>query len=443
MRRILSSSTPLDHSWGEYLAPRNAFVLSAHHVFLPSAPRTLSHIPVMQGSLLTTIDGKQGSDYLAVLKRQSSLELIRRVVVDSDQGALEVLLDTRRLFRAKGAGPLLFTEYLRLLRENLLHPGNPTTYELDWADCAYDLTVAKYSNLPDAGLRTQRKRAKDEWGTEIDCRKYYRAVMLKVQKRLERTHTRSQIEEERLVCWSLQRLVYRNFLYSKAECRRRYGSWRRYDWEVKAARIRLYYPRHLTAAQFRRWLEKNLEDVDPSRRDEKQRIQAIIDEKLTRVSQVPPDDPLLSDESDETPDLSVVEYDEGMRFIEDLAEAVAGEKSRGIGKLRPGIRKIGGEALEQLILEIFFDLAEGGYNGVALAAKYGLSKATVSRFAGCDWKKNAKKGKMQVPDLWQNTARTLSGSRAFMQTVICCGFEGKLKEMLLALGERKDHGKRG
>lgn len=84
-----------------------------------------------------------------------------------------------------------------------------------------------------------------------------------------------------------------------------------------------------------------------------------------------------------------------------------------------------------MILRIFSDLSQGDFKAVGIAELYGISKATVSRFAGNTWFKQKKDKKvLQIPDLWQNTAGVLAGNPEYMEIVLTSGVGGRLEEIL-------------
>ena len=134
---------------------------------------------------------------------------------------------------------------------------------------------------------------------------------------------------------------------------------------------------------------------------------------------------------------SSIEMDQGRTFVNRLSTAVAKKKSQNIERLRPGIAKLGKNIVERMILQIFSDVSEGDYQVTRIASTYGISKPTLSRFAGSQWFKNYEnKEKLEIPDLWRNTAKTLSGSPEFIETVINSDTGANIKN-LLSLVNRK------
>jgi hypothetical protein len=96
--------------------------------------------------------------------------------------------------------------------------------------------------------------------------------------------------------------------------------------------------------------------------------------------------------------------------------------------------------LKRLILRIFKDLSGGKYEDKKVARRFGLSKATFSRFAGSRWLTT----QSAVPDLWRNTAEVLSTHPIFKEVAINTGFweqvQSALKRGVPQCGEGTSHG---
>jgi hypothetical protein len=371
---------------------------------------------------------------LNALKKESTVALVRRIVEDSDKLALDVLLQTRKLFRTGSEKPLLLHEFLAVLREKMsindfwYKIPNVTTIEL--ADCVYDKTLSKYMNMPQrdrfAGCADDIPSSKKE----VDCRNYYHDFLKRMRKKIDGGEIKTQEDEEVQSGILLRKLVAGKFYSSSLmDCRRDLSPSIRYEWKVGGGRLYLWRPRQVEAAEFREWLKTRITDVDLKRPNEKQRIQSLIDKHFGSISIVSIDDPegafLGSHEADP------LEVKQKQMFPDSLAEAVAGEKVANIHKLRPAIRVMGEEALERLILDIFTDLAEqGDYELSKLAREHEINKSTLSRFAGTKWNECKDSGVKYVPDLWQNTAEIMDKYPVFMETASASGFAGRIKEAL-------------
>lgn len=193
------------------------------------------------------------------LTKEPTVELIWRIVEDSDRLALSVLLDTRRLFRLMGEPPLLITEFLVKLREKLLQQRHWEKNIHELADCVYDLTIAKYSNFPNPSSSDNYSLK----ATGVDCRKYYHAILSKVLKRKDEGRYSSQAEEENDVAKVVLNMVYNNYFRSEQECKRHSPFSIRYTWKIEGVKLYLWYPRYMKVKKFKAWLKENVKDVNP------------------------------------------------------------------------------------------------------------------------------------------------------------------------------------
>ena len=375
---------------------------------------------------------KTGTEGWKTLAKKSTVELARHIVENSDKQALNVLLKSRKLFRLKDEPPLLLPEFLFKLRERSLSSGEYDFAEVELADCMYDLTLSKYTNFPNQPKENPDPDSYTVRGEGVDCRNYYRAFLTKMQKKINRGKFTSSAQEEAFAGKVLQRLVYENFWRSEKDCKRNTPFSIRYNWEAKGKKFYLWYPSYMFAKNFRMWLEKNVNDVDPSNPNEQRRIQSLIDRRFKRGYSISLDEPKSGNKTFGLDDKSH-SYDshEGPLFVKDLANTVAKEKSRNLKRLRPAIRKLGKKAVESLILQVFSDLSRGEYSATKFVDKYGISKSTFSRFAGSEWvDKLGADEDVTIPDLWHNTANILAENPDFLTSVITMGFGGELKEVL-------------
>jgi hypothetical protein len=323
------------------------------------------------------------------------------------------------------------------LRDRLNPPANPAlTWDI-FADCVYDLTLAKFSNFPDSSSSDGYSLK----ATGVDCRNCYRAFLKSMKSKIAQGKIESQSQEESLAGRTLQNQVYRNFYWSKLECERDLSPSKRYTWKVNEHKFTLWYPSYITVDKFKAWLKENVKDVNPKAPDEQKRIQSLINATFGTGRFVSLDEPTAKRTIGIEDAVSSVEFYEGFGFVGSLADTVAYRKAKRIDKLRPGISKLGKKALERLIIQIFSILTADEYKAVRLAEQYGISKATFSRFAGNKWMENiGNKKVVTVPDLWRNTAKILSANPAFMETVLTSGFAGKLEEILAYV--KKQEGKK-
>ena len=355
------------------------------------------------------------------LTKKPTVDLIRRIVEDSDKLALKVMLETRRLFRLKDKPPLTLPEYLFKLRDRMMPFDRCDINQCMLADCSYDLTLAKYSNIPDLSIKRKSSYDKSLKATEVDCRNYFRAFLRGTRQRNAQETIVSQVHEESFAGKKLQNLVYKNFLRSKAECKRDTPFSIRYTWQAQGTKYNLWYPSYMTAKEFNGWLKENVIEIDLKAPDSQKHLQSLIDTNLKRGGHIGLDelDNYKNVSNIEKNGLSSIEMDQGRRFVDRLSIAVAKKKVENIEQLRPGIAKLGKNVIERMILQIFSDISEDDYQVTRIASTYGVSKPTLSRFAGSQWfKKYENREKPEIPDLWRNTAKTLASSPEFIETLI-------------------------
>ena len=324
-------------------------------------------------------------------------ELVGRIVRASDRLALGELHDRRTLFLLENGQRVLFAQFVDALYG--------AAVARSWAGCeqwvldrAYDLTVDKFSHLPDPDP------AAPTGGS--DCRHYFRAFLVKMGGSTRFVSRRNHAEQEILAAMALQRLVTKHFKLSYWEARRAcYRVRSRYVWSVAGGKVCIWMPAYLHHGQRRAWLEANVDGPDPSQPDEQHRIQRIVDERLGVPRHWSLDEealPAIADAEDAQTATTPTEEEIGALG---LAQAVANEKAENIRVQRQAIQALGRERLKQLVLRVFDQLLEGEYRDGEIAAAFNLSKATFSRFAGSRWQTSSSK----LPDLWMNVASRASG----------------------------------
>lgn len=321
----------------------------------------------------------------------STVALIDIIVKDMDPRALDCFHTYRKLFRTPTVQEMRFIEFVDYLSES--HRGG---YCQEVLEAAFDLTVSKFSNLPDENMKTEGP----------DCRCYFRAFLDYAKSRLGDNKNDKSIKMELKTAKFLQNFVLRHFHLSCLECaRRQNGLSRRYIWNFDSRRIPVWMPSSMSAPECKKWLETHIKADDLP----KEQIQAQIDRNIQRgllvslenlVSDVPAAD---------------VDSQKGYGYIRDLARTVADEKAAHIESQRPAIKKLGPERLKRLILRIFDELSAGSFNAGQIAESFGLSGATFSRFASNHWHHAADSGASGVPDLWSNTAGVLASDSAFTE----------------------------
>lgn len=333
-------------------------------------------------------------------------ELAERIARSDDRTALAEFHNHRSLFRLRGGRPMLFAEFLEGLCDTPWATSF-TGHNIAVLEEAYDLTVDKFVNIPPGDRSLALK------SSGPDCR-YYFEHFVNVMRRLTKNGLAdSPIEQEVTAAQILQRLVLRHFRLSCLQAKRNTNAARsRYAWCVDGGAIYLWMPTSMPGRGRRAWLEANVDDPDPARPGERYRVQAIVDAKLGVPRHVPLEDEESQAARHDYRAIQVKPTLDDEISVHGLARVVADEKTENIQKQRWAIRALGKTALRRLILNIFEDLCEDGYEEKRLAKQFGLSEPTFSRFAGGRWRTGTT---ARPPDLWVNVAHTLSNHAAFVE----------------------------
>jgi hypothetical protein len=343
----------------------------------------------------------------------SLVELIKRIVERSDLQALEEFHNNRTVFYFKNGQPLRFIEYLNRLRENALRMRWQSRNSFEIADKAFDMTLDKFNNLPS---ETKSNASEGKKITNIvkqegsNCRLYLKAFLDRADKSFKTKPPTGELEQEARASKILQGFVRRHFRLSWLEAERNSNPfWSRYYWNVKNHKICVWLPVSLKGRKRREWLEQNIKNIDLSRPQERQRIQAIINRKLVRERFVPYNEAMEIGHDE----ISLIQVDWEKASGMPLAQIVAEQKALNIQKQRPSIRALGETQLRKMILQIFEDIRYDDYKDRKVAKNFGLTKATFSRFAGSRWRQTDS----SIPDLWRNTAQMLKEHPIFRQVV--------------------------
>jgi hypothetical protein len=342
---------------------------------------------------------KTSTDYTGV----ELVELARLVCEQSDTAALRELHNNRRLFCYNSASPLLLSEFITVLCNSPWALGL-AGHNYNILEKTYDLLIDRFSNIPN-----------DDYPRGPDCRYYFRAFLDSVNGVFEGKGPDNPLRKELAAAKLLQDMVLRHFKYCLKETLRGLNPLRtRYHWHTCGGVVTVWMPVFIQAKQRKSWLERHVDGPDASSPGEKYRIQQIIDSQLGS--------PGISDfdcpgrygcpaAGKSGPGSTEIE-------VKGLADAVADEKAGNILSMRPAIKSLGKKKLGELIRCIFHDVSFGCYQEKAIAQKFGLSRATLSRFAGSRWKVSAFE---RCPDLWSNLARVLASDAEFTRAARDCG----------------------
>jgi len=338
----------------------------------------------------------------------SLVELAERIARDGDRVALNELLDRRQPFRFSGGLPLGLAQFVTRLSETFWARRLADGGERLLQD-ARDLTMDKFTLLP----HDHRTEGNDGGGGP-DCRFYYRGFLTLYEGWCRDNPSANALDQEASAAGLLQTTIVRHFRLSCLEARRNGNPARsRYVWHVNGGTLDLWMPTRVAGRSRRAWLDAHVDDPTPGRPGEEHRVQAIIDAELGVPRHVRfdgEDAPPLVDRRGQTPLNSLIQQEIALHGLPDVIAEEKAEKN--LHKQRPAIRALGGPMLKRLILQIFDDLRDGCYEEKRLAQAFGLSRPTLSRFAGSRWKSRSS---TSPPDLWLNVARTLASHAALTE----------------------------
>jgi hypothetical protein len=362
-------------------------------------------------------------------KYLSTFELIKNVALHSDNIALNEILASRKLLVLKKKKRLLLPEYLWQLKERNFYPfvivGKNERNVDEKIDRTYDLILQKFLILKPSIITNENKGPY--------CDNQYKELYKKINElKIERKiHKASDYEEaiEKI----FRNMVVRHLKYSWGEvCRQMNHFYHRYRWELPAETMELKKPRWKKGNEFRRWLEINVWDEDNEKSLERKQVQKKIYDSFGH-----PFDISIDVDNDLRNKLSVIDDPIEMMKKEDMGnrfyESIADEKANNVQRLRPSIRNLGKEKIKELVLYILNNFNNDDYNDITVANKFGLSKATYSRFAGKDWKK----GKViESPDLIRNIAKVVNSHPIFLEVVTDLGQRDVINTILNAKEEK-------
>jgi hypothetical protein len=293
-------------------------------------------------------------------------------------------------------------------------------------DMAYDLTISKFSNIPGGTVKSDGP----------DCRYYYRAFAEHAKDKIK--PDTGIVEAQLQAAELLKKFIVRHFHLSCLECvRKAQKTAKRFIWQAKGKAVTIWMPAEMSAKLCRKWLDENIGDLDLFAPGGTDRIQELVHKLLAQ-----PRIETLSDAAMAVADTAVLnEMIRSEISICGLGEYVAQEKSSNLDNQRPAIAALGTDTLASLVKKIFEQLGDENYDLKKLAGEFGVSHATLSRFAGSRW--IDEKGDFEnIPDLWANTARVLARHSDFMELAKAAGIFGTIEKINARGGTRKgSHGK--
>ena len=352
------------------------------------------------------------------------LTVVRLIVAESNREAMAEFQGHRPVFRLNGGPTLLFVDFVGALGQTPL-ARRLTDGRTTVLDQGVDLTINKFANLP-----RNNQDGEEPFQDGPDCRRYLGSWMRGFSLWKQSNGCEGTLDEEAAAARSLQRRVVHHFCLSCLEARR--GSnptISRYGWHIDGHVIWVWMPVSIPGRQRRKWLEANVDDLDPANPGEQQRVQEIVNDRLGATKQISLGngaDVSTVHRSSNHPLAWSIEHEIS---VQGLARIIADEKALNLRQQRPAIQAIGKKRLHELILEIFEDLSSGQYDEKRLAKAFTISRATLSRFAGSRWKLTTGH---PIPDLWRNTAQTLANHKWLKEAAQDAGVWPQVEEVLCA-----------
>ena len=351
----------------------------------------------------------------------SIIELSQLIVHDKDREALKELHDHRHLFRFHKSTSLLFAQFIESLC-NSHWALSLACFDYNQLERTYDLMIDRFSNLP---CDSKAVAIGADHGS--DCRYYFQSFLDQLEKESLKNQEYNDLEREMLAVKILQDTVMRQFVYCCREAKRMQEPTRsRYKWVLPNGTLVVWMPVAISGNDRRIWLNEHVNDSDPKQAGEQQRVQQIIDCELGTgcINSLEDLDQLST--VDLISNTNMPSWNDQID-IKGLAEAIVEEKAENIQLLRPSIRVLGRTKLRKLIYKIFHKIIEGNYEEKTLAAQFGLSQATFSRFAGSRWQLSVN---VRPPDLWTNLAQALTTNKTLVEMAEKCGIWQKVKQTI-------------
>ena len=351
----------------------------------------------------------------------SLAELIDRIAQSCDGAAMREFHEHRPIFRVDGASPVLFLHFIELVLSRYCVQG-PTATPTLIRDRAYDLMLDKFLNVPESrNTRPDREAG----GRRTDCRHYFAMLSRTIRSWRDRNTTADDLTLEAAAARIAQRRVARHCRLSILEAKRsHYVGQSRYRWCRPDGTLTLWMPLRLSGIQRGKWLAEHAGWSDPTRPGEQKRVQAFVNAHwgMIRVEPLSARSPVAS------PRPSGEHLVQCELTIRGLAGFVAKEKALRIAEQRPAIRRLGQGGIQALVHSIFDDMASDCLQDRQTAARFNLSPATYSRFAGSRWTPGGKR----PPDLWLNVARILASCPTFRDAARAAGIWQRVERVVRA-----------
>jgi len=345
--------------------------------------------------------------------------LIANLAQTADAELVRELHDHRRVVSADGEHAMRIVEQLNELRGNSRRTATNGSAR-HCSDYAYHLTLARLG-CPLVDPPNARSRR------GVDSRKYFKALSGLIGNWEKAQRDTGRLAAERGAAVILGRFVAHQYNWAMKEARRHSNPARsRFAWRVAGGIIWVWFPTWVPGRDRSEWLDKLARDPDPRCPGETERIQKLVDAALG--APVHHSDCHLGDlpslgQHVECPVAAAIHAEIREKG---LAVAIAEEKAASLQTQRLAIRQLGSATVRCLVLKIFEAVESDDYDEKRIASSFGLSPATLSRFAGSRWARN---GARTVPDLWLNLAHVLARHPVFREVAEGAGVWDAVDEL--------------
>ena len=248
--------------------------------------------------------------------------------------------------------------------------------------------------------------------------------------RLHQTNTfPSPLDSERAEAHVMQTLVELHLRWAlQTQRTRRSAAWSRYTFHGPDACLTLLVPRRVPGQERRTYVERCAGPIRPGDPGEQQRVQAAIDAYAGPGLGFTIDEARDAGHGLERPDHAAIEAEDEarcVRFIDGLAE----EKSATAHLQRDAIAALGPHGVRDLVGRVMSDVMADDYHPASVAADFGLSRSTMTRFAARHWRDD----RTGLPsDLWLNAARLLGRNPLLIEAAKNAGLLDEVRRIAQA-----------
>lgn len=343
----------------------------------------------------------------------STYELIKRIVQYCDVDERNYLLDFRRIIQHEKTWMLIPEYILYLCKYEIPFNLDRSKYEdrEEFEDRVYELTNARFIEFPKENSRGE------------GCLNQYNHILNVVR---ESDYPEDSIKIEQLISAELKKTIRRQFYLCIKEGHRQINPFqKRYEWRRDGKKIiMLYRPTTVDVGSVTRWLDESFPVIDDTDPEFKEKVQDALDQRFGSGFFIRLDEEY--DDGDQKFEIPVApkEYDASPDYQEIISWVVK-RKDLEFDELRSGIQNLGRERVKELVFEIMDSNSKGKYEQNKIAEAFGVSKSTMSRFAGTKWDTEQE----TVPDLWRNAIRVILAKPEFIELAAENGLENIIKEL--------------